>query len=130
MATQVHNLSTHNLSSKSNLVVEQLLSPASINLKTNHPPRKWTYILANHIRLVNNTDAVIRLPRPHTNRLKSWVEKIVSAGQCEQIFVEQLSMDELSYKRLQQLCAQHQVKLVNLLINSKRAQVIKGPWLN
>ena len=91
--------------------------------------QRWTYLIANHIQFNNKADFVITLPKPQTAKLKQWLEKIIVSGQCALLFVEQLSIDEISYRRLQQLCVSHNVTLINLLPNNKHTgQVLKGPW--
>jgi hypothetical protein len=45
------------------------------------------------------------------------------------LFVEHLSLDEVSFKRLKQLCIDYKVALVNLMPNKQQNNnVVKGPW--
>jgi hypothetical protein len=58
-----------------------------------------------------------------------WLEKLITADQCANIYVEQLQLDEMNQIRLTQLCAMHNVNVVNIMTQNQ-ASVIKGPWLN
>jgi hypothetical protein len=90
---------------------------------------KWTYLLANNIGFSNKQSKSIRLAKPEQSILLVWLEKIITSGQCATVFVEQLTADEISFKRLKQLCSEHQVTLVNLTLdNSTNSNVIQGPW--
>ena len=109
-------------------VVQQLVAPR-FNQHNASSKQKWTYVLANTISFSEKTDFVISLPKPQSAVLKDWLEKIITSGQCSLLFVEQLSIDEISHRRIQHLCSIHKVTLVNLLPNVKAAQVLKGPWL-
>jgi hypothetical protein len=108
-------------------VVQQLVAPA-VNQHKQSTKQKWTYLLANSISFGEKADFVITLPKPQTAVLKDWLEKIIVSEQCSLLFVEQLSIDEISHRRIQHLCALHSVTLVNLLPNVKAGQVLKGPW--
>ncbi|WP_158968830.1 hypothetical protein [Paraglaciecola sp. L3A3] len=93
-------------------------------------PQKWTYLLANHIRFSEKQAYSICLPKPDNAKLHVWVEKIVSSGQCERIFIEQLSVDEVSFKRIKQVCIENNVTLVSLIHQEDMYNnVVKGPWL-
>ncbi|MDU0355301.1 hypothetical protein RS130_16550 [Paraglaciecola aquimarina] len=106
--------------------VSQSEQVADIDFST---PQKWTYLLANHIRFAEKQAYSIRLPKPEHHLLTLWVEKIVSNGQCARIFIEQLSMDEVSFKRIKQLCVENNVTLINLVHQtSMRNNVVQGPW--
>lgn len=89
---------------------------------------KWTFLVANHIRFTDKQAYCIRLAKPKQN-LALWLEKIVTGGQCSNLFVEHLSLDEVSFKRLKQLCIDFNVALVNLMpINNQKGNVVQGPW--
>jgi hypothetical protein len=90
---------------------------------------KWTFLVANHIRFSEKKANCIRLIKPKQHGLSLWLEKIVTGGQCSNLFVEQLSLDEISFKRLKQLCIDYKVALVNLIPNKEQKDnVVKGPW--
>lgn len=90
---------------------------------------KWTYLLANNIAFSDKQSKSIRLAKPEQSVLLVWLEKIITSGQCATLFVEQLSADEVSFKRLKQLCSDCQVTLVNLTLDkSTDNNVIQGPW--
>jgi len=100
----------------------------SNDINVNHG-HKWTFLVANHIRFAEKQTHCIRLTKPKAHCLALWLEKIVTGGQCSSLFVEQLSLDEVSFKRLKQLCIDYKVALVNLMPNSlQKNNVVKGPW--
>tara|TARA_R110000868_G_scaffold3704_1_gene23023 strand:- start:2138 stop:2524 length:387 start_codon:yes stop_codon:yes gene_type:complete len=109
-------------------VVQQLVAPRVNQQAQSSVKQKWTYLLANSISFGEKADFVITLPKPQTAVLKDWLEKIIVSEQCSLLFVEQLSIDEISHRRIQHLCTLHNVTLVNLLPNVKAGQVLKGPW--
>ncbi|WP_340679289.1 hypothetical protein [Paraglaciecola sp.] len=109
-------------------VVQQLVAPRFSQQKQSSTKQKWTYVLANTISFGEKADFVITLPKPQTTVLKDWLEKIITSGQCSLLFVEQLSIDEISHRRIQHLCSIHNVTLVNLLPNTKSGLILKGPW--
>jgi hypothetical protein len=90
---------------------------------------KWTFLVANHIRFSDKQANCIHMVKPKQPYLLLWLEKIIAGGQCENLFVEQLSLDEISFKRLKQLCIDYNVALVNLMPNiNQKNNVVKGPW--
>ena len=100
----------------------------SNDINVNHAD-KWTFLVANHIRFTEKHDYYIRLNKPKQSNLSVWLEKIVRGGQCSSLFVEHLSLDEISFKRLKQLCIDYKVALVNLMPqNEQQGNVVKGPW--
>jgi hypothetical protein len=95
-------------------------------LNRNH---KWTFLVANKIRFSEKPAYCIRIVKPEQNCLSLWLEKIVTGGQCSKLFVENLSLDEINFKRLKQQCLDYRVTLVNLMPNKKiKGKVVKGPW--
>ncbi|AGH44924.1 hypothetical protein [Paraglaciecola psychrophila] len=100
----------------------------SIDINVKHA-NKWTFLVANHIRFSEKQDYCMCITKPTQNQLSLWLEKIVIGGQCSNLFVEQLSLDEISFKRLKQLCIDFKVSLVNLIpVNDQQDNVVKGPW--
>jgi hypothetical protein len=90
---------------------------------------KWTFLVANRIRFSEKQANCIRLTKPKQHCLSLWLEKIVTGGQCSSLFVEHLSLDEISFKRLKQLCIDYNVALVNLMQNKDQTDnVVTGPW--
>ncbi len=90
---------------------------------------KWTFLVANHIRFSDKQANCIHMVKPKQQYLLLWLEKIIAGNQCENLFVEQLSLDEISFKRLKQLCIDYNVALVNLMPNiNQKNNVVKGPW--
>ncbi|MEP1446939.1 MAG: hypothetical protein ABJK37_12570 [Paraglaciecola sp.] len=91
--------------------------------------QKWTFLVANNIRFTEKQNFCIHLSKPKQKNLSLCLEKIVMGGQCGNLFVEQLSLDEISFKRLKQLCIDYNVALVNLMpINEHKNNVLQGPW--
>jgi hypothetical protein len=98
------------------------------DINVNHC-HKWTFLVAKHIRFTDKQNYCIRLTKPKQSCLSLWLEKIVTGGQCSNLFVEHLSLDEVSFKRLKQLCIDYQVALVNLMPNNEqKGNVVQGPW--
>jgi hypothetical protein len=90
---------------------------------------KWTFLVANNIRFTNKQAFCISLAKPKQDCLSVWLEKLVTGGQCSNLFVEHLSLDEISFKRIKQLCIEHKVALINLMPNNmQKSNVVKGPW--
>ncbi len=98
------------------------------DINVNHA-HKWTFLVANHIRFAEKQANCIRLTKPKQDCLSLWLEKIVTGDQCSSLFVEHLSLDEISFKRLKQLCIDYKVALVNLMPhNEQKGNVLQGPW--
>ena len=98
------------------------------DINVNHS-QKWIFLVANHIRFSEKPAYCLRLNKPKQNSLSLWLEKIVTGGQCSSLFVEHLSLDEISFKRLKQLCIDYKVSLVNLMPNNEqKGNVVRGPW--
>lgn len=90
---------------------------------------KWTYLIADNMQFSEKRPYSIRLPKPDNNTLVNWIEKIVLGKECANLFIEELTLDEITYKRIKQLCIDNQVTLVNLYQqHSSQHNVIKGPW--
>jgi hypothetical protein len=99
------------------------------SLKQANPQHKWTYLLADTLIFSDKQQNAIRIVKPHKALLAKWLEKIIIAGQSSTIFVEQMELDEMNTLRLKQLCIQHNVTLVNLLLsNPQQGTLIRGPW--
>ena len=89
---------------------------------------KWTYLIANNIKMSQKLDGVIQLS-PNCKQDKiGWVIKLIQAGETQLIFVEDLQLDEFNRQYLQQLCAQYNVVIVNLNHLTKAQNVLVGPW--
>ncbi|MFT4939281.1 MAG: hypothetical protein ACI88A_002320 [Paraglaciecola sp.] len=99
------------------------------SLKQLKPQHKWTYLLADTLIFSDKHQQAIRMAKPHRALLVKWLEKIISGGQCSTIFVEQMELDEMNTLRLKQLCLQHDVTLVNIVLNNpQQGTLVKGPW--
>lgn len=92
---------------------------------------KWTYLLANKVKFQRKQQYAISMRKPVNETLYIWLESLIQAGKSSVIYVEQLDLDEISIKRLKQLCSLHGVTLVNLLTSTPQSNnLLKGPWLN
>jgi hypothetical protein len=101
------------------------------NLFAANEQHKWTYVITNHLVFNTKQPHVIQLKKPNKAALVLWLEKIICAGQCAMLFVEQLNLDDIKKARIMQLCVIHNVLLVNISLSQvKHAQVIQGPWMN
>ena len=89
--------------------------------------RKWTYILADHLKLTACPQYCIAMQKPVNSLLVSWVEKIITAGQAALIIVENMQLDEVSHKRLAMLCLEQGVSIVNI-VKQPANNLIYGPW--
>ncbi|MBJ2135817.1 hypothetical protein KO519_04475 [Paraglaciecola agarilytica] len=90
---------------------------------------KWSYLIANNIVFKQAYSHCIKLNMPATEQLVIWLEKLISGGQCANIFVEHVVLDEMSQARLTQLCIMHNVNLINVTTH-QHGEVVKGPWLD
>lgn len=90
---------------------------------------KWMFLIAEQIGFASPCQMGVRLQKPTETKLYQWMEKIVVAGQCAVLFVENLQLDDLRVQRIKQLCERHQVTLVNLTLgNVVPKNVVVGPW--
>ena len=94
--------------------------------------RGWQYLLADSLSFrkehASNTNA-IRIQKPANEQLPSWIKRLITSGQCETIYVENLSLPKDEKIAIKRLCTQFSVSLVGLTINdSDTHNVVKGPW--
>ncbi len=118
--THANNYPTNNLA-------KVIHSSATHNHEQSLPSRKWHYLLSNNIQFADKTQYSIRLPKPEQSVLHLWVEKIVAYGQCDCLYIEDLTFDEVSLKRIKHLCEQQGVTLINIFQQAE-TNVVKGPW--
>lgn len=90
---------------------------------------RWSYLIASNIAFKQAYSHCIKLNMPATEQLVIWLEKLITAGQCANIFVEHMELDEMSQARLTQLCIMHNVNLI-IVTTHQHGEVVKGPWLN
>ncbi|MEP2653686.1 MAG: hypothetical protein ABJH06_17040 [Paraglaciecola sp.] len=103
--------------------------PQMLNEMDFTSPFKWTYLIAENIQFSIKRPHTIRLPKPDNSTLVNWIEKIVLGKECANLFIEELTLDEVTYKRIKQLCLEHEVTLVNLYQqHSSQHNVVQGPW--
>jgi hypothetical protein len=90
---------------------------------------KWTYLISNNIKFVDKSINAIKLTKPATELLFVWIEKIISAGQCQMLFVENLDLSNIRSQKIKQLCELSGVTLVNLTVDTPLPNnVVVGPW--
>jgi hypothetical protein len=100
--------------------------PALLQPKTHN---KWMYLVSDTLAFSDKQQQAIRLSKPDDATLMQYLEKIICAGQCSTLFVEQMHLDQMSTQRLKYLSILHQVSLVNLQpTDIKSGEVLKGPW--
>jgi hypothetical protein len=90
---------------------------------------KWSYLIANNIAFKQAVSNCIKLNMPTMGQLVIWLEKLITCGQCANIFVEHVTLDEMSQARLTHLCIMHNVNLINVTTH-QHGEVVKGPWLD
>lgn len=90
----------------------------------------WSYLLADSLAFKKDMAYGIRIQKPNEEIMPVWIKKLITAGQCKTIYVENLSLAPSESEMIMQLCAQHAVSLVN--IDSKgitpKNNVVAGPW--
>jgi hypothetical protein len=102
---------------------------ASLHAFTNNSTPLATMQVPAENGHINDIDVNSVLAKPKQDCLSVWLEKLVTGGQCSNLFVEHLSLDEISFKRIKQLCIEHKVALINLMPNNmQKSNVVKGPW--
>lgn len=90
---------------------------------------KWVYLVSNSLKFKRAEHNSQHLPKPDAEKTLEWLEKLISAGKTCALFVEELVLDELSRKRLEQLCRQFSVTLISLSKQkSLDSNLIFGPW--
>ena len=103
-----------------------------VHLNEQRRARGWQYLLADSLSFrkehVSNSNA-IRIQKPTDEQLPSWIKRLITSGQCETIYVENLSLSEDEQLVIKHLCNQFSVSLVGLTINDSNANnVVQGPW--
>ena len=90
---------------------------------------KWMYLISDRVSFSGKFDKAIRLNKPAQDTLFNWLEKIVLAGQCSVLFVENLPVDDIRTAKIKSLCEQNFITLINLTLDSKLPDnLIIGPW--
>jgi hypothetical protein len=98
---------------------------------SNH--KGWSYLLADSVAFNKDVDNGIRIQRPSEEKMPKWIEKLVTSGQCDSIYVENLSLKENEKMYIEGLCNKHNVSLFSLSVVQekpvmKQRKVVKGPW--
>jgi hypothetical protein len=90
---------------------------------------KWTYLIANSIKFSAKSTNAIKLTKPTADLLFIWIEKIINAGQCQVLFIENLDLGDFRSQEIKQLCELNGITLVNLTVDTPLPNnVLVGPW--
>lgn len=90
---------------------------------------KWTYLIANSIKFSDKSINAIKLAKPASELLFVWIEKIINAGQCQLLFVENLDLNDFRSQKIKHLCELSDITLVNLTVDTPLpSNVVVGPW--
>ena len=94
----------------------------------------WSYLLADSVAFNKDVDYGIRIQKPSEEKMPRWIEKLIISGQCNSIYVENLSLKENEKNYIEGLCHKHNVSLFSLsVVQEKNAiapsKVVRGPWL-
>jgi hypothetical protein len=104
-------------------------NPLVSSVNAPYAGRKWMYLIANQINFATRCDDAIRVKKPSNQHLFEWMERIVLAGQCAVLFVENLNLDDVRTQYMKSLCEHHHVTLVNLTVDCPAPKnVLLGPW--
>ncbi|MCW8092028.1 deoxyguanosinetriphosphate triphosphohydrolase [Alteromonas sp. ASW11-130] len=98
-------------------------------------PKGWSYLLAKTLAFTKDATHAIRIQQPHSEMVPSWIKKLIVAGQCNTIFVEDLQLPLSEQQQIIELCSLHSVTLVNVknekaLTAPSLQNVCVGPWIN
>ena len=90
---------------------------------------KWTYVISNNLKLKAAMPYTIQVSKPDSSTLLNWLEKIITGGECDLIYVEALSIDDVQAQKLKQMCRFYGVRLVNVSTCLSQTQnIYQGPW--
>ncbi len=91
----------------------------------------WSYLLADSVAFKKDVMNGIRIQKPDQEKIPCWIQRIIESGQCNTIYVENLSLNDEDKCRLQSLCQKYSVSIVNLTIaasSQSQQNVVVGPW--
>ncbi|WP_218309607.1 deoxyguanosinetriphosphate triphosphohydrolase [Alteromonas antoniana] len=91
----------------------------------------WSYLLAESVAFKKDVMHGIRIQKPNQEKVPGWIQRIIESGQCNTIYVENLSLNEAEKSRIQSLCQKYSVSVVNLTIAASQHEqqnVVIGPW--
>lgn len=89
----------------------------------------WSYLLADSLAFNKEVDYGIRIQKPNLEKMPMWIEKIITSGQCNALYVENLTLKEADKHYIEGLCYQHNVSLYSLsVVQEKQNKIVYGPW--
>lgn len=104
-----------------------------VHFNTPARARGWQYLLSDSLAFqkqhMEQHGHTIRIQKPDAQQLPEWIKRLITSGQCEAIFVENLHLSEEEHLNISTLCTQYCVSLVGLTINDEHNDnVLQGPW--
>lgn len=124
ISLKVNNIRTEQYANR-----HYIMQPLSATPLDPRIEKKWTYLLSNTLVFKQKTPYTIRLPKPCADKLYAWLVKIICAGQCKNLFVEQLTMPAKQQQNIADLAKLYGVNLIMLKFIPSSSNLIKGPWL-
>lgn len=98
-------------------------------MKSFAPRRKWVYLLADTLRFSRPQVNSIGMRKPVAEQLLNWLEKLITPGTSCAILVEELCLDDVGRRRVEQLCHTHGVTVINLKKHKALDNnLVYGPW--
>lgn len=91
----------------------------------------WSYLLAESVAFKKDVMHGIRIQKPDQEKIPGWIQRIIESGQCNTIYVENLSLNDDEKSRIRSLCQKYSVAVVNLTISATKHEqqnVVIGPW--
>ncbi|MBT0586426.1 hypothetical protein [Alteromonas oceanisediminis] len=109
-----------------------------VHFETPRQQRGWRYLLADSVSFqkqdMRQHSHSIRMQKPQSDQLPTWIKRLITSGQCEAIYVENLQLADEEALIIKALCTEYCVSLVGLTVATQsvndacNANVIQGPW--
>ncbi len=107
----------------------QLPLPLESGVVPQPRPRSWRYLLADTIGFSKDIEDGIRIQKPERTKVAAWLIRLIQCGQCETIYVENLSLTKSEKARIDTLCESRPVSVININVNKDDAKnIVVGPW--
>lgn len=95
--------------------------------------RAWSYLISDSLVFQKGVHHGIRIQKPEQEKVPAWIVRLISSGQCNTIYVENLTLPNAERTNILQLCDMHSVSLINLKVTPAsqttcEANVVCGPW--
>lgn len=106
------------------------LTPPSPEPKTT---KGWSYLISDSLAFKKDVHHGIRIQKPEQEKIPLWIRKLITSGQCQTIYVENLALPQQEREHIQKLCREFSVSVVNVGVSGKNAEpvgqnVVIGPW--